>query len=208
MSARASAIFTISDGVDPLISVSDNGPGDQSPMTGTILVQTNVGVWNLVINIAVTKPVFGSATDPVMDINLQAESTAAGSLTMSFSDNNFGPATGTLNASTTGMTVSGATGLAGLSVYGDPGNNILALTDLITSTPLTPLSPNSDTSSGALTLGAPYSLTEILQIGANGATFVNVDASFNVSSVPEPSIPALGALGVAAWTLLRMRRRA
>src|SRR5947209_4396594 len=95
ISAKAQASFTIYDGVNPLITVTDNSPGDQSGVTGAIIVQTNIGVWALTINTAVTKPLLGSATSPVMDINLQAFSTAGGTLSLTFSDNNFGPAQGT-----------------------------------------------------------------------------------------------------------------
>lgn len=209
VSARATAIFTINDGVDPVISVADNGPGDQASATGVIVVQTNVGVWALTINTAITKPVVGSPTSPVMDINLQAYSTAAGSLTLTFSDNNFGPAMGILNATETGYTVAGATSAATMNVWGDPGNVTLAETDPILALPssVLPLPPGSltETGSGALTLGAPYSLTESTTVTASGATIVNLDASFYV--IPEPGIPALGALGFAGWALFRMRNR-
>src|ERR1017187_1753857 len=91
---NAAATLTIYDGVNPLITVVDNGPGDLVGATGAILVQTNVGVWNLDINTAITKPLFGSTTAPVMDLSVQASSTAAGSLRFVFSDNGFGPASG------------------------------------------------------------------------------------------------------------------
>src|SRR5579871_1072908 len=98
ISARASAVFTIYDGVNPLISVTDNGAGDGASALGAIVVQTNVGVWALTINTGITKPLVGSETSPVMDINVQAFSTAGGSLTLTFSDINFGPASGIVNA--------------------------------------------------------------------------------------------------------------
>lgn len=211
VSARASAIFTINDGVDPVISVADNTPGDLSGSTGVIIVQTNVGVWALTIDTAITKPVIGSATSPVMDINVQAYSTAAGNLTLTFSDNNFGPAMGFLNGTATGYTVAGATSMASMNVWGDPANVPLAETQSILTLPptLLPLPPGSlsVTGSGALTLNAPYSLTESATINASGATIVNLDASFNVTVTPEPSVAALGALGLAGWALLRMRTR-
>src|SRR5579871_5976357 len=124
LSARASAIFTISDGINPIISVADNAPGDEASGTGVIVVQTNVGVWNLAINIAVTKPLVGSESSPVMDISLQAYSTAGGVLNLSFSDNNFSAPLGTINSTLTGYTVAGAQGMANFYVYGDQGNGL------------------------------------------------------------------------------------
>src|SRR5207237_340536 len=59
---------------------------------------------------ALTKPALGTATSPQMDVGVQAISSGAGTLTITFSDNNFGgsgPATGVLNGSATGTKVTG-----------------------------------------------------------------------------------------------------
>jgi hypothetical protein len=206
-SARASAIFTLSDGVNPVISVSDNGAGDYASGTGVLVVETNIGVWNLAINIAVTKPLVGSESSPVMDINLQAYSTAAGTLTLTFSDNNFSAPPGTVNSTITGDTVMGATGLASYSVFGDPGNILGAMTVPITVLPPAPLSPLAETGSGTLNLAAPFSMTQTVEINAGGPTAANLDASFNFTPAPEPGVSALGALGFGGWLLFRMRNR-
>jgi len=209
LSARASAIFTISDGINPIISVADNAPGDEASGTGVIVVQTNVGVWNLAINIAVTKPLVGSASSPVMDINLQAFSTAGGMLSLTFSDNNFSAPLGTVNSTITGYTVVGAPGMASYSVYGDPNNILEATTVPITLLPPAPLSPLAESATGTLDLATPFSLTENAVVTSGGPTVVNLDASFNFTptSTPEPGIPALAALGVGGWFWLRMRNR-
>jgi hypothetical protein len=177
-SIRAHAASTISvyDGVNPLITVVDNGPGDFGPVFGAVIVVTNVGVWNSVIIQAETKRVFGSSLDPVMALNIQANSAAAGSLRVVFSDNNFGPASGTLTATVDGQVVAGAGAIVSYSVYGDPANVVGATTVLIASTGVTAL-PTSATVSGALALGAPFSLTQVLQIVASGATFLSITAS-------------------------------
>jgi hypothetical protein len=57
-----------------------------------------------------------------------------------------------------------------------------------------------------MNLNAPFSLTEVATINASGATLVNLDASFNMTSVPEPGMAALGALGLGGWILARRRR--
>jgi hypothetical protein len=207
ISAKAQASFTIYDGVNPLITVSDNGPGDQSSVTGAIIVQTNVGVWALTINTAVTKPLVGSATSPVMDINLQAFSTAAGMLSLTFSDNNFGPAMGTVNASMSGNTVIGPTANAGMTVWGDQNNVVGGNSTFITTMGPSPLSSLFQASTGPLTLNAPYTLTENTTVTSFGASIVNVDASFNVTPVPEPGLPVLSAMGFAGWLLFRVRNR-
>ena len=201
---NAAATLSIYDGVNPLITVVDNGPGDLSGTTGFIDVSTNVGVWNLAISTALSKPLSGSATAPVMDLSVQANSTAAGSLRLVFSDNGFGPAAGTLLAKLTGSVVTGAGGTDSYAVYGDPANVVGATTVLIASTG-TLAFPISGTALGPLGLGAPFSLTQVEQIVASGATFINTDASFSV--VPEPGVMGLGALGLAVFALGRSQRR-
>ncbi len=210
--ARATAIFTLSDGVNPLISVTDNGPGDESPATGVLVVQTNIGVWNLTIDVGITKPIVGSPTSPVMDINLQANSTAAGNLTVTFSDTDFGPVNGILNSTTTGYTILGTPGQVTSSVFMDAANVAGATTTLVASSPPATLplagsSPLAETSSGTLNQVGPFSLTEVAAVNSSGQTFFNLDQSLNLTAVPEPSVPALGALGAAAWMFFRARSR-
>jgi hypothetical protein len=204
--AHAAATLTLYDGVNPLITVVDNGPGDQIGVTGAILVHTNVGVWNLAVSTAITKPLFGSATEPVMDLDIQANSTAAGSLRLVFSDSDFGPASGILNATVTGQSTGAGTTVT-YDVYGDPapGNAIGALTDHIASAGTTPL-PTLATGSGPLGLATPFSLTQVETFVASGPTSLISDASFNVTPVPEPTGMSLTGLGLAAC-LLRVLRR-
>ena len=200
----AAAELSLYDGVNPLITVTDNGPGDFDPVTGSVLLVTNVGVWNLAISSGLTKPVTGSATDPLMDVNIQANSTAAGSLRLVFSDNGFGPAAGTLEATITGHLTAGAPATASYDVWGDPANVVGATVVHIAGTGTLPF-PIGATASGALSLGAPFSLTQVEQIVASGPTFVNSDATFTV--IPEPSPLGLAAFGLATSTLMRLRRR-
>jgi hypothetical protein len=201
---NAAATLTLYDGVNPLITVVDNGPGDMFSAVGAILVETNVGVWNLSISSAITKPLFGSATAPVMDLGVTATSTAAGSLRFVFSDNGFGPASGTLVAIVDGQ-VNGAPATVTYDVYGNAANVVGATTVHIASTGTTPL-PTTATGSGPLALSALFSLTQVETFVASGPTAINADASFSVV-VPEPGILALGTLGVAVFALSRSRRK-
>jgi hypothetical protein len=203
--AYAAATLTLYDGVNPLITVVDNGPGDLIPTTGAILLETNVGVWNLAISTAVTKPLLGSPTSPVMDLDIQANSTAAGSLTLTFSDNGFGPATGLLTATVTGHVVAGPGATDTYTVFGDPANIVGATTIPIASTGTLPL-PISASDSGLLDLPAPFSLTEVETLIASGPTTLTADASYQVVPVPEPGVIGVAVLGFAALTLGWPRR--
>ncbi|HXI72566.1 MAG TPA: PEP-CTERM sorting domain-containing protein [Verrucomicrobiae bacterium] len=200
------AQMTIYDGVNPLITIFDNGPGDILGMYGGIYVSTQVGVWNLTISSAITKPLFGSSTAPVMDINVQASSTAAGTLTYSFSDNNFTPANnpGVVNATLSGgLTYGSAT--AQYRVYGDPNNLVGA-----TTVPLVNIGPNPlstlQSSTGGFSLPQPLSFTQVITLTAAQASNFSIDASFNVIAVPEPSSLVLAGLGGAAVLTLFRRR--
>ena len=202
--AHAAATLTIYDGVNPLISLVDNGPGDLNGLSGLISSVTNVGVWNLTITSAVTKPILGSPTNPVMDIAIQAVSTASGSLRYTFSDNDFGPATGTLNATVLGNVISDAAATVGYDVWGDPANVVGATTVHLASIGTSPL-PVVASNSGPLALPTPFSLTQDVKLNASGGSDINVEASFNV--VPEPSTLGLMAIGLGLLPLLRRYRR-
>ena len=203
---NAAATLTLYDGVNPLITVVDNGPGDMFGATGAILVATNVGVWNLTISSAITKPLFGTATDPVMDLGITASSSAAGSLRFVFSDSDFGPvASGSTLVAIVDGQVNGAAATVTYDVYGDPANVIGATTVHIASAGTTPL-PTTATGSGPLALPAPFSLTQVDTFTVSGPTTINSDASFHVV-VPEPGVMGLGALGLAVFALGRSKRK-
>jgi hypothetical protein len=203
--ANAAATMSIYDGVNPLISLTDGGLGDLNSSIGGIILNTNVGVWTLTISSGTTKPLAGSATTPVMDLSIQALSTAAGSLRVTFSDNSFGPASGTLNALLSGHIVFGAPTTATLSVYGDPANVVGATTVSLATAGPGLLTGSAITGSGPLSLSTPFSLTEVVQFTAPGATYLSSDASFSV--VPEPGLFAFSALGIAAWAMRRAGRK-
>jgi len=204
---QAAPTLTIFDGVNPLVTIVDGSAADYNSFAGAVLAVTNVGVWNLVITSGATKPVFGSATNPLMDLAIQASSSAAGSLTVTFSDNNFGPATGTLNASISGVVYAGASETVDYQVYGSAGNAVGSTTTLLanvgTALPI-PLVANA---SGPLTLANPYSLTQVVKLTSFGASSDSMDASFNVTPVPEPGMFALPGLGLALWAARSARRK-
>ena len=203
---NAAATLSVYDGVNPLITIVDNGPGDlMNGVSGVIQVSTNVGVWSSVtINSAETKPVVGSSLNPVLDLRMQANSTGAGSLRLVFSDNNFGPATGTWQAIVNGNLVSGSATTVTYDVYGDPANVVGATFVHIASAGTTAL-PTSANGSGPLVLAAPFSLTQVETFNAAGATSLTSEGSFQV--IPEPGVMGLAAFGVAVLALGRKGSR-
>jgi hypothetical protein len=147
--------------------------------------------WSVVISSGATKPLFGSATSPNMDLTVQAISTGPGnSLTILFSDNGFGPALGSFTALLDSHVVSGSGDAMSFNTYYDAGNAVLALT-----TPLTSSGPLSGNNSGATFPGGtisanPFSLTEVVTLGpgvGNGVTY-SVNATLQSLS-PPPNLP-------------------
>jgi hypothetical protein len=199
--ANAAATLSIDDGSNPIISVTDGGVGDLNTSAGGILVNLSDGAWNLIISSGITKPIAGSASTPIMDLSIQALSTGPGSLKLTFSDNFFGPASGTLNATVSGQVFSGSPATATMNVFGDAGNVVGATTTLLAAPPSGLLSGSSINGSGPLSLTTPFSLTEVVQFTAPGSTHISADASFSV--VPEPGPVAFSALGLAAWAMRR-----
>jgi hypothetical protein len=199
------AILSVSDGVTS-ITLTDNFVGDLNAAIGELTLSTNVGVWSLSISTGITKPVLGSTTNPVMDLVIQASSTGAGSLTYTFSDNNFGPAPGTLTSAISGHVISGAPTTVDYSVYGDGGNTLGTLASLLTTTGTNSL-PVLTSNSAPLVLSAPFSLSEVVQLTASGASAVSIDASLNVTPIPEPSTVVTTFLGLTFLVAGLARRR-
>ncbi|MGA2603271.1 MAG: PEP-CTERM sorting domain-containing protein [Verrucomicrobiia bacterium] len=201
---NAAPTLTISNGANPLITVVDNGAGDLSSLTGVVAVVTNVGVWNLIIDVGETKPALGSITNPVMDLAIQASSTAAATLTLTFSDNGFALTNGVLSASLSGHIVSGAGETVGYFVYADPGNVVGNTITQVTGIGPGPL-PISTTIAEAFALTVPYSLTQVVDISTSGPSSNSIDASFQ-ALIPEPSTVALVGLGLVGALAIRRRK--
>lgn len=173
------AVIIISDGINPPITILDNSLADVSSQTGVVSLTTNIGVWNVAV-LGTTKPVSGSATSPVMDTAIEAISSGPGTLTVTFSDVNFGStaglATGVVTGAETGLLLQGAA-TVDFAVWGDPGNNIGALTSLLADAGPQPWPPALNFFPGSLSLNQPFSLSQVVTIQASTASDVTIDAS-------------------------------
>ncbi len=202
--APVGAILSICVVLYPVITINDNLAGDLNLATGELTLSTNVGVWDLSISTGVTKPALGSSTNPVMDLVIQASSTGPPTHTYTFSDTSFTHGPATLNSTVSGHVISGAPTTLNYSVFGDASNLVGALTTQITTTGTVPL-PILTSNPGSLAFTTPFSLSEVVQLTASGATSVSVDASLNV--IPEPSSMALMFLGLVFLVTRLARRR-
>jgi hypothetical protein len=171
--------------------------------------------WSLTIISGTTKPQAGyaSATSPNMDLQIQASSLSLSpvrNLTISFSENFYGPTTGTFDGRLTGNVVSGTGQNVTYSTFFDAGNVTSATTSLLTTTGSLP-PPNynpPDQFSGPFSHPL-YSLTQVVTI--NGTPAATPTGSYTLdatlSLVPEPSGCCLFLSGAAIFGLKLWRRR-
>jgi hypothetical protein len=196
--------LSISDGVNPTITLIDNNLGDLNGAFGEITMSTNIGVWTLSVATGITAPALGSFTNPVMDLVIQASSTGAGSLTYTFSEIGFTHGPGTLNSTVSGHVISGAPTTMNYTVFGSSNDVVGALTTQLTTTGTLPL-PVLTSNSGSFAFASFFSLSQVVQLNASAATSVSVDASLNV--IPEPSTATLTFLGLALLVIGLAHRR-
>ena len=227
--ANATAALRICDGLGNCLTADDTTAGGTATATGasaggifaaapgSVTIIGHVGVFNVNVDTGLTKPVIGGTKDPNMDLSLQTVSTAAGTLTVQWSD---AAPPGFLL--TPGVAKAHAGGTNGGTTTA-AGNKIVYTTSFDSTTPGTLFSPGTtltsqtfgpfgagtssfsgDAAGGSIT-SAPYELMQQLVFTAAGATQASGD--FHLSIVPEPaSIVLLG--GVLLVTARTLRRRA
>src|ERR1035438_5505061 len=136
--AIGAAIMAISLAVyaDPTITVSDG----TTTATATISPATGAGFysvpsfgtdWGALIISVQTKPSLGDVSNPNMELDITASSIGTKPLTVTFSDNNFGPTSGAFTAMLNGHFLSGS-GTVSYNTYFNPGNTLGAQTTLLT----------------------------------------------------------------------------
>jgi hypothetical protein len=226
--ANATAALKICDGLGNCLTADDTTLGGTATATGaasgifaastgSVTIIGKVGVFNVNVDTGLSKPIIGSTMDPNMDLSLQTVSTAAGQLTVQWSDAAppgflLVPGTAVAHA---GGTNGGTTTAAGNTIaYTTSFNSTTPGTLFVAGTTLTsqtfgPFGAGttsfSGDAAGGLITTAPYELMQQLVFTAVGATQASGD--FHLSIVPEPaSIILLG--GVLLVTARTLRRRA
>ena len=198
ISASAVPVLTIYDGVNALISISDNGTGDEDATVGAVQWSDSIGVWTINLDLGLTKPLLGSATAPDMDLSFVAYSTGAGKLWVSLSDNGFNyngslidEIGGTTAGTVTDYVVEGYTTL-------DENLNITYGNVVASQGPFGP-GAFSGTTYGSVSLDAETWLTIAVVIEHDGSGITTGDKHVHV---PDGGMTALllgfGLLGLAA----------
>lgn len=182
LAAHADPILTISDGV------TNTGPITLTGGSGVFAVSSFDSSWSVVIVAGESKPLIGSAGAPNMELDIEATSLgSANALTITLSDNNFGPTLGNNNATAhiDGHAFPGTGTPVTFNTYYDTNNTLGALTTLLTTSgPISPTNPYTSTVTGSLSLTGPYSLSEVVTIPGTEATGYSLDANLQASNQP------------------------
>jgi hypothetical protein len=208
--AQAIPQLRLSDGFTT-ITVTDGGVGDIDANVGAIVFQGSIGVFNISVTTGITKPILGSPTEPVLDLNsIAVNGTGPGTLTISFSETDFvsaGPSVNFLTA------VGGVTAGSVVFDYYASASNANFATDLLVDTTGLLSGPFVDTALASEALTGLYSMTTVATIihtanGQNSSFNANFETVSDTIEIPEaPLAPSLiaGALLLAARTIRRRK---
>jgi hypothetical protein len=187
-----------------IVTITDNGAGDNSATVGRINWDGTVGNFTLNLDSGITKPAAGTAVQPYMDLLVQNQTSpgsTGGTLIITFTEDGFMlPNTGfQMNAGgTANVGVSGSYE----AFYNDGTPHLIGSIPIVS-----PAFSGHVTGPGGAT--TPYALTQVLTINYSSGV-LNFSGDFELHQTPEPATVALlgGALLVMFGALRRKIRRA
>lgn len=200
-----SAILQLMNGVTT-VTIGDNTGLDSNSAIGIITYVGAVGDFSTNVTTGQTKPSIGSAAQPSLHLgtlDITNNSATAETLTILFSDSDFGPTTGTPMASLAITSLGNSGGSVTYNTYWDAGNMPLAQTTALTS--IGPVTMGSSTTGASGSFSFPFALTQVLQITLNaGGTFLG---SADLTIVPEANGVLICALTALVLGVGFARRR-
>jgi hypothetical protein len=196
--AFSTPTLTISDGITTKI-ITDGGFFDSNMLSGVVQFNGSIGNWFINVDTGITKPAADIAPEaPSMDLSFVDSAWGAGSLTIRFSEDNWGPVSMPSLMSTIGGTF--APGMTGLyNVY--QGNALL------TSISLSGSSYSGTASADILPSENPFSLTQELILTSTQYGWHTASGNASLAAVPEPSALILLGSGLLALGGLRLRKK-
>ena len=190
----------------PVIVVDDGANDDPGTVfiPGIVSYTGSVGVFDINTTTGVTKPLIGSATSPIHDLNsINVNGAGPGTITLMFTETDYFTAGGVLDFSF------GLGGVAADTIqfqaFASDANTAFGLDTLIVDSGVLSGS-GSGTFFGSALLSGTYSLTTVVTITHSG---IGQNTSFGatLTTIPAPGFGPVILAGLVAMGASRLRRR-
>lgn len=194
-SVHAMPVLKLSDGTTTIMVV-DEGPNDALPgVIGGVGYLGSVGVFNLTVTTGFVTPFLGTSTFPSMDLNSVAVSSSksGGTLTIMFTDTDFGPIGAPVFETMVGGT---SRGTVNFNTYVDSTNTAFGTNTLIGNLGTYGPGAFSGSTSATYSPSNPFSMTAVATITHGGGSKVS-GFDLNVNVAPEPISSTLFVIGAA-----------
>ena len=196
--AQAVPTMKISDGITTL-TIADGSGSDSNGAAGLVTWIGTIGVWTINVNTGVTKPAYGDAENPYMDLNfVNGSSSSAGTLTIWFSETDF-----TKNGTAFAVIGGTAAGMVSYETYYDSANALFGNSGALTNQSFGPGGFTGAATGGPVMDPNVYSLTQKITITHGQQGVSSGDAEL---TVPD-SGSTIALLGAALATLGLISRR-